>query len=614
MIMKSCVALSALMIFSANAADYPLEGKIRRLHEQNRVTELQPARSHRELYLDIMEKIVRMASTWVDARGAVIDPVSGQEWGQTSPRFAASAAVVLHFGRSRDLLDTVVRTMDYCTNRLKDPAVRSSSPDFWMRELATAYFCLKPLVPAEVSERWRRNLAAVEPEKIYKVVDPSRAKLGELANWAVYSSGGEAMREALGIGGSPDFLWGYNFFDLYMKPQSGHITEYGMYRDPDDPITYDITTRLQIANALYWGYRGDLYATYDEYLRRGGLTGLLFVSPEGFVPFGGRSGEFQFREAIISALCELEAIRYKKAGDPVMAGRFRRQAYRSASAVLPWINEDPLRHIKNHFPPESLHGCDRYGQYSVYSLFASSVFGLAALYADDSLEEAPTFAETGGFVLSLEPAFHKLFANCGGNYVEIDTCADLHNDATGLGRILLKGVPYGLLPAMPFPSEPKYRLDERTRPPVVPAAIGPRGLAGIANIVPELNVEKETPEEVAWSLTWALDGEKIVQSYELSDSGLKIRCVRTGGDGKPLPLVFEIPVLHFDGKDSAKWRVDGKIAIGSYKGATAEIRSSAELQSRQDEFANRNGVYRMLTTAAPTGTVELFFKSGGLVE
>ena len=169
MIMKSCAALSALMIFSANAADYPLEGKIRRLHEQNRVTELQPARSHRELYLDIMEKIVRMASTWVDARGAVIDPVSGQEWGQTSPRFAASAAVVLHFGRSRDLLDTVVRTMDYCTNRLKDPAVRSSSPDFWMRELATAYFCLKPLVPPEVSERWRRNLAAVEPEKIYKV-------------------------------------------------------------------------------------------------------------------------------------------------------------------------------------------------------------------------------------------------------------------------------------------------------------------------------------------------------------------------------------------------------------------------------------------------------------
>ncbi|MHB9025801.1 MAG: hypothetical protein ACYC7E_16810 [Armatimonadota bacterium] len=53
-------------------------------------------------------------------------------------------------------------------------------------------------------------------------------------------------------------LWGDAFFDKYLPAQLGHFTEYGMYRDPNDPITYDITTRLQIAAALALGYAGPL--------------------------------------------------------------------------------------------------------------------------------------------------------------------------------------------------------------------------------------------------------------------------------------------------------------------------------------------------------------------
>ena len=584
---------------------YPLTEKIRSLHRARR--ELLPVQDNRRLYLDIMEPIVTMAAGWLGENGAVIDPVFHQEWKQTTPRFVSSAAVLLRFGRCRELLDTVCRAMSYTASRLRDPAVRESSPDFWMRELATAYACLQPLVAPELAEQWKRDLAAVEPERCYRQVDPTHTKIADLANWSVYSSGGEAMRELLGIGGGPDFLWGNAFFETYVAGQFDRFTEYGMYRDPNDPITYDITTRLQLANALFWGYRGRIADELRELMIRGDLTALLFVSPEGLVPFGGRSDEFQFREGIVSALCELEAVRFKDS-DPVLAGRFRRQARRSASAILPWLRDDPPRHLKNRFPPSTRHGCDEYGQYSVYWLFAASVFGLAALYADDTIPEAAAFAETGGFALELEPAFHKVFANCGGNYVEIDTCSDLHHDATGLGRILLEGAPFGLLPAMPFASERKYRVDPAFRPADVPAAIGPRGLAGVCDRRPEFTLGEETPEKVAWHLVWTLDAEVLAQEYELTAAGLTVRCRRTDLKGAPLPLVFEVPVLDFDGREHARWVVSGSTAEGALGAGGAVIRASAELHwAGEAMYANRNGIYRMLAFDAPAGVAEVRF-------
>ena len=182
---------------------------------------------------------MRLAAGWVDEKGAVIDPALNREWNQTTPRFVSSAAILLRFGRCPELLDTVRRAMTYSCSRLPETEVRESSPDFWMRELATAWYCLKPLVPPEESEAWRARLAAVEPENIYKFTDPAHKKLKEFHNWAVYSSGGESMRDSLGIGGG-DFLWGNRFFDVYMAGQLHRLTPEGMYRDPGDPITYDI--------------------------------------------------------------------------------------------------------------------------------------------------------------------------------------------------------------------------------------------------------------------------------------------------------------------------------------------------------------------------------------
>ena len=105
-------------------------------------------------YLDIMEIIVRMASAWLDERGAVIDPVLNREWAQTTPRFVSSGAALLARGRIPDLKDKVLRSMDYACREFTAPDIRQRSSDFWMRELVSAYKALSPLVPPERAEMW----------------------------------------------------------------------------------------------------------------------------------------------------------------------------------------------------------------------------------------------------------------------------------------------------------------------------------------------------------------------------------------------------------------------------------------------------------------------------
>ena len=551
----------------------------------------QPTGLNRDAYLDLMEPIVRLAAGWVDEKGAVIDPALNREWNQTTPRFVSSAAILLRFGRCPELLDTVRRAMTYSCSRLPETEVRESSPDFWMRELATAWCCLKPLVPPEESEAWRARLAAVEPENIYKFTDPAHKKLKEFHNWAVYSSGGESMRDSLGIGGG-DFLWGNRFFDVYMAGQLHRLTPEGMYRDPGDPITYDITTRLQIANALHFGYRGEHFRILDNFLKTGGPTLLRFLSPEGFVPYGGRSAGMQFQEAIAAALCELEANRCKRLGDLESAGQFKRQAHLCIQAIRPYLTGRELYHVKNRFPPTSLHGCDGYAQYSVYLLFASSVLGQAALFADDSIAERPAPAEQGGYLFVLAPAFHKVFASCGGSYAELDADADPRYDSTGLGRILLKGVPYGVLPAMPFTATPNHKLT-RGKAPAQPVAIGPAWEGGTAAAKPDApwdtEIIRQTPQEVAWKCAGKYGEHTVIQEYALTPAALAIRCRVTGKDGKPVPFRFEFPVLSNDGALRPEWKLDGNVA--SYE--NIKLTASAPWQAGE-EIANRNGLYRVL--------------------
>ncbi len=603
------------------AAKYPLEAttvdrQVAAILQSGKDMPLKPTGATYELYLDLAERLVRVAATWQNDQGVSIDPVENREFNQSSPRFVASAAVLLHFGRIADLKEIVYRGMDYCCAKLASG--KAQSPDFWMRELMTAYMYM-PDAPAQRRAKWAADIRAVIPEKIYWNVEKKDKPIKNLHNWTIYAAGGEALRQLANMGppnDGDDVIWGARFFEKYMPWQLEHFSADGMYRDPDDPFTYDMTTRLQIATPLAYGYQSPLGNVYQELLRRGGLSQLLYVSPEGLSPFGGRSNQMQLQEAILAALGELEARRYQ-ASDPVLAGAFKRQARLSALSLKPWIMDmTPFRHVKNGFDPKTRYGCDSYAGYSVYTLFTSSCLGLAALYADDTIAESLTPAEIGGYVTEFKPAFHKIFANAGGMHIEIDTQADPHYDSTGLGRIMRIGLRPELGLALPFTHDTsKVLLPKEAHPQDM--AIGPSwkndqgewvSLAAMhEGLKSKLKVQETSHEKVAFSLNWShrASGVEITENYALSAGFLRYSA-QVMISGKPASHVrLSIPMIETDGiATSITSTAPGKAAV-VYRKGVYDVQFNPEIQHLFGApVANRNGIYKPLILEFSGDTAE----------
>ena len=99
-------------------------------------------------------------------------------------------------------------------------------------------------------------------------------------------------------------------------------TEEGLYRDPNDPATYDLSVRQNWSELLACGYDGDGAHELDNLLERGGPTTLKMISPLGWAPFGGRSNLFVHNEAMVTYICECEAKRWHARGWDERAASF----------------------------------------------------------------------------------------------------------------------------------------------------------------------------------------------------------------------------------------------------------------------------------------------------
>ena len=559
----------------------------------------QPSGIDRTVYLDMIERIVRIAEPWVNEDGAVIDPVLKYEHGQTSPRFASTCAVAIYFGRCTDLKEKLYKVMDHCCYVLTQPDAVNRSSNFWMRELVTAYKCLREIAPPERLAGWKKLLSQVEPEKVYKYVSNDPEKLATFHNWVVYSSAGESMRQSAGIGGAENVLWGNEYFNKYTRYQMHRFNEYGMYRDPDDPITYDITTRLQFEAALFDGYNSIWKDKLRKNLDTAMFATLLFMMPTGEVPFGGRSSQFYFQEGIVSALCELAARRYKD-NDPKLAGAFKRQAHLSARSVERGIlrKDGKLFHLKNFFDPSTKHGCDYYGHYSVYTLFAGSVFSLAALYADDTIAEAPAPSEIGGFGFGLTQNFYKLFCNQSGNYLEFDLKPNLKHDANGLGRIHLAGQPWGLLPSLPFAEKNTgYQISPDFKSNDFPVAVAPEWQDRSGNIrrLAAWNDNAGRCSNIAsgvWQVAYSTGETNAVYIVDITKKGkLLLEMILMGDVTEP---VMVIPVLEEDGMNQPELKLQGSGFTALMSGKTLTCSSNGKAAVINGKAVNRTGVYKLV--------------------
>lgn len=601
--MRSCTVSS---IANQESAYRTLEAKAASLLEKPVPSGWTPTHISKSTYLDISERIVRAAAVWQNQQGAIIDPHLKKEWGQTTSRFASSAALLLSFGRIPELSENAFKSMDWCCDQL--PLGKMDSADFQMRELVTAFNILHKVADKNRSLRWRSGLKAVDPEKIYRSVSPDGSKLGTLNNWTVYAAAGEAMREDAGLSGNTGTICGYKFVDKYLPSQIDHLTEFGMYRDPGDPLTYDMATRIQFTILMRTQYRSLENDRLEPLLRRGNLTTLFYTSPNGSAPFGGRSAEFIFKEAMICFLCEWEARQRSQEGDHRFAGAFKRQARLCAQSILPWIMEmKPFRNSRNEFPPEEGWGNDPYGYYSVYSLLISSVLGLTAQLADESIDESFAPSESGTYTLELNEAFHKVFACNGQYFLEIDTKADFYYEATGLGRLEKKGIHPILALASSFTDHPKYKLPANAIPKHK-IAFGVSWRSGdawtsLASLSHELKTKLVVDEEIDQKLVFRVlyniseSNDEIEETYSMSADSVEISWkVVLQHPNKLSATRLIIPLLISNGTTRSSIREEkGHVTLEMEK-FIYEIQFDPLLkyEINSESYGNRNGLYRSL--------------------
>ena len=386
----------------------------------------------RDAYLRIIGGIVRFFATAQDERGAIVDPYEGKERQYSTPAFALAGATLCAARPDPTLLAAVVRAMQASCADLADGKAADGHADFFTVLLMHADRTLAPLAGEAASAAWRRDLARIIPEKIYRRQPTEKT----INNWNLVALAGEWMRTRAGLGASDAWI------EASLQRQMPLFTECGMYRDPNDPMAYDHFARLWALDVMDEGYRGGHAAELETILERGAWASLLMQSPWGELPCGGRSAHHQWNEAEQAVTFESFARRFAARGDRVAAGACKRAARLSIRSIGRWVRPSgELWIVKNRMDPRLRHGYESYSFHSQYNLLTAAMLAIAWARADDTIAEGPCPAETGGFVVALQPAFHKVIANAGGTYVEIDTGADAHYNPTGLLRIHHRDVP-----------------------------------------------------------------------------------------------------------------------------------------------------------------------------
>ena len=412
--------------------EFPLAGLVRQFREDQARVVLRIESPGRLGYLDTIDGIARFFAGHQDARGAIVDPYERAERQYSTPAFALAGAALCAAGRPSVPVAAVVRAMAFACASLADGKAADGHADFYTVLLMHADRLLAPLVPESTSTAWRRDLARIVPGTIYRR-QPADSTTN---NWNLVAAAGEWMRTAAGLGDARSWV------EASLDRQLALFTPWGMYRDPNDPMAYDHFARLWALDLLDEGYLGRHAAALQELVERGCWMSLFMQSGWGELPCGGRSAHHQWNEAQQAVTFESWASRFARRGDLAAAGACKAAAHGVQMCMRRWRRPSgELWIVKNRMDPAARHGYESYSFHSQYNLLAAAMLAIAWTRADDGIAFAPAPARVGGFAFAIQPAFHKVFANAGGTYVEIDTAADLHYNPTGILRMHHPAVP-----------------------------------------------------------------------------------------------------------------------------------------------------------------------------
>ncbi len=566
-------------------------------NQQAAVESLKPTGLTRKDYLRVIEGQVRAMRPYQDEDGRIIDPVEKIEKYYATPCYAHSVAVLAASGHNTnaELLESGMWAMDVSIDDMAGARAAGGHGDFYTWPVMLAYELFAQVAPPQRVASWKRRLATVRPEKLYKAGPGS-------SNWNVVNLAGEYLRAREG-------LTGMDYVETCLAAQRKHFTPLGMYVEHGNPLPYDHFPRHYLAGMLHKGYRGKSYRTYRDLLWKGAWTSLLIQSPTGQLPTGYRSSHHIWNEAQQAVTFEIYAGQYAKAGRPAEAGAFKRAARLSLACIKRWIRPDGSGYIvKNRYPIEARHGYEGYSAHTCYNMLACSMLAQAWQFADDDVAERPAPADVGGFVVPILRPFHKIFANAGGTYIEYDTSGDHVYNPTGLLRVHVQGGHEQLGPS--DGCAPKYSGRG------VNLAVGPEWLddagwhrfAAMSPPEPEVKILEQSPERVRFRVIYE-DKPRLTETFTLDALGVTVEDTLDSAAVRSMRVTS--PMLVFDGRKKTQIDVSGNRAVLKLDGRGVQFsvlepegtvlrRTGTTLSHRNGliepvvaEIAGRRAVYRI---------------------
>ena len=509
-------------------------------------------------------------------------------------RLTANIGILLAFRRRQDLKKLFIEMMDACCQQIPTALIRHpmAGNEFSVKEIVPCILLLEEqkTVSEERIQFWKKQLKRIHPENCYRVI--AKNEQDRVDNWAAYGAASEQTRKYAKIADEDSFI------QKQIASQLLSFDENGMYRDPNEPAVYDISARLQLSAALYFGYNGIYREKLDQALKKGGICTLYMQSPTGEIPYGGRSNQFLHNEAMLAGILEYEAARYHKLGNLDLAGQFKAAAVLAQNAILKNLNAKDPHHIKNNYPPEQMYGCESYAYFDKYMVTIGSFCYLAYLFSDDRISPRPCPAERGGYIFHTTPYFHRTVMNCGEYFVQYDTHADFHYDANGLGRVQRKDAPSPICLSVPFPKQPEYQLD-LNNPSPVSICWGIRSQhTYILSSEPETKYQllKQQTSGMQTSLAWKCrlrNGTEATETCIVKKSGVSLYIQYSDETNtSALSEIFLIlPAFFFDGKSKTQIIEKTNLLAVIYKGWCCQYKTSGTFFNTHTILANRNGHY-----------------------
>lgn len=529
--------------------------------------------SDKNIYLDLMQKAVEAYTPQqIEDYISAVDEGGIREHGYA--RLTSNIGILIAHGRLQEMKPLFVRMMDVCMRQLPVAHLlrKGYSPgnDFAVKEIVCCILELEKAgtFPAEKTAEWRSCLSPCSAVSLYdSQPEPGSNKAH---NWCVFGAASECARVMAGMGGEIEYA------EKYISDQLRFFDVNGMYKDPNQPMVYDIVTRLQFMAALDFGYNGPSRAALEDNLLKSAFHTIEMQSVTGEIPYGGRSNQFLHNETSIAAVFEYYASWMKRRGDLKSAARFKAAAMRAIESLDFWLEQTPVTHIKNRYPTESGYGCERYAYFNKYMVTMGSWAYLAYRFADDSIEPSRKEEPASTFVMS--PEFHRIVMNKGGYTLEFDVNADKHYDCSGLGRFQRKGAPCTVAFSTPCTTKPNYRLDLVNE--------GPLSLS---------------PGWEKYEILSSKPGKLVLtngtDSWEtrLSSRGLRMKFTSEEA------ITVTVPVFMTDGETETAITVTDKAVSVSYKGWTCRWTvKGGRFVNTGKVYGNRNG--HMLRVDAVGGT------------